>query len=299
MNTRPFISLMSMLLCLTMGSISHTVLAHGNIHERLNEVETRLNNQPSLLPAHLEYVTLLLEHHEFTRAHIAIDKTKKAIPHFEDYDYYKALIHWRHALTLSEPQQAEHIKHAELALKRFVNKNALSANAHLLLARIHGHQLNYTQSAFHYNRATQLKHKNHAGILHEYVAVLLALNKTELASKLIQQAIDNDRSDRILLDAAIQNAVAKGDYATALHWMNAYPETEKTLPSSQIKRAQLLELLGKTKEAHTLFCNARKTLKQLPAHVLASPRITELMSTTQNAAHTCSSLDSNASSETT
>jgi len=250
--------------------------AHGDVFERIQQVEANIALQPDEAEHYIERSRLYTEHGQYSDALADLSYATKLAPNHPRLDYERARVQWQNAIDPETAQQPA-LKQAHRVLSPYLQRQPDDYQAHHLMGRVLDKQQEQAQALAHYNQAIKLHPEPGVELFIERAQLLRAMERTDASLDSLDEAVQRIGPVKILIDLALEQELARGNAEGGLYWLEQLPEESAGLPSTLITKGDLLLQLNHPEEALLAYCQAKMQLDQLPAKVREAPRISQLL----------------------
>lgn len=229
-------------------------LAHGDLHERIEQLDKSIATSPDDYDLYLKRGELHRQHQEWSLAVADFAQVQRLAPRAVDVDYYLGLT-W---LEAGQPRKALP------CLDRYLTAHPDHPQVLLARARARVNLGEHRAAVLDYSRAIDLLAQPTPDLYIEQAGALLAQGDSQLdaAMDVIRQGVRKIGPVVSLVEFAVTTETSHGRYENALAWIGALPANLAAQPRWLARRADVLAADGKKDAALADYRAAYETVMQ-------------------------------------
>jgi lipopolysaccharide biosynthesis regulator YciM len=261
--------------------LSQSALSHGSIHERLLDVDEKIEKDKSNAAHYLSRSMLYVEDREYTNALRDIDTVQKLDHKFPRLDFHRGFVFYKQAMDAGN-DTFRYLNASKVYLSRHLAANPGDFKARIYNAKVLA-ALNRNEQAFaEYRQGIDGNPELDIDSVSEAVKTMEVLGKHQTGEEFVQEMIVRFGSVPGLVRLLIDLHYRKGHIDEAVRWHSRLPRMAREQPSVMIEHARMLYEAGRTDESRIILCSAEKKLARLPDNVRQSRRIQQLVDQIQS-----------------
>jgi tetratricopeptide (TPR) repeat protein len=252
-------------------SLTPRVLAHGDMHERINALTTAIAGEPDSGSLYLQRAELHRAHEDYPAA-------------LQDYARAEALAHGQSAIDYGRGLALAALRRdaeAVASLTRCVEREPRRYDAFAARARLHARSARIEEAVADYDRAIALAPVPEPDFLLERARILARATPPQLdrAATGLREALANRGNVAALALELCDIEIRREKFDEALAIIDRLRSSARRQENWLMRRGEILTKAGRADEATRTFREALAALEALAPHLRGAPATRELEET--------------------